>query len=57
MGLSDNLEGWDGVKGGREVQEEGDICFLMANSCCCMEETNTILSSDYPPIKNKLKKK
>ena len=25
MGLSDNLEGWDGVKGGREVQEEGDM--------------------------------
>lgn len=29
MGLSDNLDGWDGVKGGREVQEEEDICILM----------------------------
>ena len=30
-----NLEGWDGVGGGREVQEGGDICILMA-------ETNTV---------------
>ena len=28
--------------GGREVQEGGDICILMANSCC-MAETNTAL--------------
>ena len=24
--LCDNLEGWGGVEGGREVQEGGDIC-------------------------------
>ena len=30
--LCDNLEGWDGVEGGREVQEEGDICIHMADS-------------------------
>ena len=29
----DNLEGWDGVGGGREVQEGGDICIPMTDSC------------------------
>ena len=28
---------------GREVQEGGDICTLMADSRCCMAEANTIL--------------
>ena len=28
----DNLEGWDGVVGGREVQERGDICIPMGDS-------------------------
>ena len=41
--LYDNLEGWDEVGGGREVQEGGDIYGLMADSCWCMAETNTIL--------------
>ena len=27
-----NLEGWDRVEGGREVQNGGDICILMADS-------------------------
>ena len=27
------LEGLDGEEGGREVQERGDICVPMANSC------------------------
>ena len=31
--LFGNLEGWDGVGGGREVQEGGDICVHMADSC------------------------
>ena len=35
--LYDNLEGWDVVGGGREVQEVGDICFPMADSCCTAE--------------------
>ena len=30
--LCDNLEGCDGVGGGREVQEEEDICIPMADS-------------------------
>ena len=29
----DNLGGRDGVVGGREVQEGGDICISMADSC------------------------
>ena len=32
-GLHDNLEGWDGVEGGREIQEGGDICIPTADSC------------------------
>ena len=33
----------DGVGGGREVQEGGDVCKSVADSCGCMAETNTIL--------------
>jgi len=29
----DNLEGWDGVGGGREVQKGGNTCIPMADSC------------------------
>ena len=31
--LGDNLEGWDGEGGEREVQEGGDIGIPMADSC------------------------
>ena len=31
--LRESLEGWDGVGHGREVQEGGDICIPMADSC------------------------
>ena len=41
--LSDNLERWDGVGGGRETQEWGDICIPMAGSSSFMAETNAIL--------------
>ena len=30
---ANNLEGWCGEGDGREVQEEGDIHILMADSC------------------------
>ena len=30
--LWDNLEGWDGIGGGREVHEGGDICVPTADS-------------------------
>ena len=33
MVLCDNLEGCDGVGGGREVQEREDICIPMADLC------------------------
>ena len=51
--LCDNLEGWDGVGHGREIQEGGSICTPMADSCRYMTETNTVLSRNYSPIKNK----
>ena len=41
--LCDNLEGWDGVGGRREIQEGGDICTPMADSCGDMTENNKIL--------------
>ena len=31
--LCDNLEGWEGVGGGREVHEGGDICVPVVNPC------------------------
>lgn len=30
----------------------GDICMVMADSHCCVEEANTVLQN-YSPIKNK----
>ena len=39
----DNVEGWNGTGGGREVQEGGEICIPMADSLCCMAETKAIL--------------
>ena len=45
---------WGG--GGREVQEGGNICVPMTDSCWCMAETSTILLSNYPSGKNNNKK-
>ena len=33
LGLYNNLEGWEWVRGGREIQEVGDICTPIVNSC------------------------
>ena len=33
QGLCTNLEGWDGEGDGRKVQNGGDICIPMADSC------------------------
>ena len=38
--LCDNLEGRDGVGNGKKVQEVGNICMPMTDSCCCMAEIN-----------------
>ena len=43
--LCDNLEGWDAVGSGREVQKGGDIGIPMADSCWCMAGTNTIFKA------------
>ena len=40
--LCDNLEGWDRERGGRGVQEVGDICIPMADSCWYMAKPITI---------------
>ena len=55
--LRNDLEEWNGEGGKREVQEGGDICVRVADSCCCMAETNTTMQSYCPPIKNKFFKK
>ena len=36
---------------GREVQEGGDTCIPMADSCCGLTENNKILYSNYPSFK------
>ena len=41
--LCDNLEGWDEGEAGGKAQEGRAICILMADSHCCMAETNTML--------------
>ena len=38
IGSVNKLEGWERVGGGREVQEGGDICTPLVNSCGCMAE-------------------
>ena len=49
--VCDDLEGCDGEWGGREAQEGGDICVHMDDSHCSGAETNTILESNYTPIR------
>ena len=41
--LCDSLELGDRAGGGREVQEGGDMCIPMADSCWCMAESSTTL--------------
>ena len=41
--LYNNLEGWEGVGGEREVQEGGDIGIPMADLYWCLAENNKIL--------------
>ena len=49
QGLGNNLERW----AGGEVQEGGNMCMPMADSCWYLAENNKILYSNYPSIKNK----
>ena len=41
--LCDDLEGWNGGRGAREVQEGGDIGIRRADSLHCTAETNKTL--------------
>ena len=41
--FDDNLEEWDGEGDGMGIQEGGDICIPVADSCWYVGETNTIL--------------
>ena len=41
-GLCVNLKGWGGKGGEREIQEGGDICVPMADSCSCLTKQNSI---------------
>ena len=52
-----SVEGWDGERDGREVQKGGDICIPMAGSSWGLTENSKILQSNYPSIKNNLKKR
>ena len=37
------LQGWDGEGDGKEVQDGGDICIPLADSCGGLTENNKIL--------------
>ena len=43
LGLCINLEGWDVEGDKREVQNRGDICIPMADSCGGLTENSKIL--------------
>ena len=40
----------DDLGGAEGRSKGGDICIIMANLCCCMAETDTKLSNNFPPI-------
>ena len=48
--LCDHLEGWD-REGDARGRRYGDICICITDSLCYTAETNTILQSNYTPIK------
>ena len=55
--LCDDLVGWSGPEGRREVQEGGDICILIVDSLRWTEETNTTLQRNYTLIRKEQAKK
>ena len=42
QGANDKLEGWDGVRGGREVREGENIRIPIAGCCWYMGEMNSM---------------
>ena len=51
--LCDNLEGWDGKGGGREVQEGGDICVPMTDYADIWQKTEKFCKAIILQSKNK----
>ena len=41
--LGENPEGWGGEGGGGGIQDVGDTCIPVGDSCQCIAKTNTIL--------------
>ena len=41
------------LEGAMGEWEGGDICIVIADSLCCIAETDTTLYDNYTPIKNK----
>ena len=54
VNVHNNLVGWDGEGGGRDVQVGGDTGKPMSDSHWCLVETNTILERNCPSAKKKL---
>ena len=50
---SDNLEGWDGVRNGKEVQGDGDICILMTDSHVVWQKSKQHCKAIFLQIKKK----
>lgn len=48
--LCDYLEGWDGVGVGGRCKREG-ICVKVTDLHCCTVETDTVLYTNFIPIK------
>lgn len=44
--------GWEGGSRGREAQEEGNVCVLIADFTLSSVDRNRTLYSKYSPIKN-----
>ena len=53
--LCNNLEGWDGVGGGREVTEGGEYVYLWLFNVDVWKKSSQYCN--YPPINNKIKLK
>ena len=50
--LCDNLNGWDGVGGGKRRFKRKITSIIMADSCWCLAETNTIIKQLSSDVKN-----
>ena len=48
----DNREGWNGVRDGTEVQEEGGICDIRLIHVDVWQKPTRYYIANFPPIKN-----